>query len=77
VIETYELPLELPATVCMGSGDDILRAGDDGWEAAPVRYLDGGSGFDKAEIYICFVGENGPKWYLRNVERITIVNCED
>lgn len=79
VIETSDqLPLELPATVCMGSGDDILRAAGDGAEAAPVRYLDGGSGFDRAEIYICFVGgENGPRWTLRNVERITIVNCED
>ena len=69
--------LDFPATVCMGSGDDILRADDTGPEAVPIRYLDGGGGFDRAEIYVCFEGDAGPKWTIRNVERITIVNCLD
>lgn len=77
VISSYDLSLEFPATVCMGSGDDILRVGDDGWEAVPVRYLDGGSGFDRATIYVCFEGDAGPDWTIRDVERITIVNCMD
>ena len=77
VISSYDLKHDLAATVCMGSGDDVLRVGDDGSEAVPVRFLDGGSGFDKAEIYICFEGDAGPKWTLRNVERITVVNCLD
>jgi len=68
--------LKFPVTVCMGSGNDILRAGD-GSEGAPVRYLDGGAGFDKATIYICFEGNAGPKWTLRNVEEITVINCLD
>jgi hypothetical protein len=68
--------LEFPATVCMGSGNDTLRAFD-GPEGVPVRYLDGGKGFDTAEIYICFEGEAGPKWTIRDVERITIINCLD
>jgi len=69
--------LDFPATVCMGSGDDILRADDSGPEAVPIRYLDGGKGFDRAEIYVCFEGDAGPKWTIRDVERITIVNCLD
>ncbi len=66
-----------PATVCMGSGDDILRATDAAPRRVPVRYLDGGAGYDKAEIYICFEGDAGPKWTLRNVEEITVINCLD
>jgi hypothetical protein len=79
--------LDFAATVCMGSGNDILKpigrfTADDGtiWsgpDAVPVRYLDGGSGFDTATIYICFEGNAGPKWTIRNVERITVVNCQD
>jgi len=69
--------LSFPATVCMGSGNDILRADGSGPEAVPVRYLDGGKGFDTAEIYVCFEGDAGPKWTIRDVERITIVNCLD
>lgn len=69
--------LDFPATVCMGSGDDILRSDGSGPEAVPVRYLDGGKGFDRAEIYICFEGDAGPKWTIRDVERITVVNCLD
>jgi len=68
--------LKFPVTVCMGSGDDILRAGD-GSEAAPIRYLDGGKGFDTAFIYVCFEGDAGPHWTIRDVERIDIVNCQD
>jgi hypothetical protein len=69
--------LDFPATVCMGSGNDILRSTGDGPEGVPVRYLDGGAGFDTAEIYICFEGDAGPKWTLRNVEQITVINCLD
>ena len=69
--------LAFPATVCMGSGNDILRADGTGPEAVPIRYLDGGKGFDTAEIYVCFEGDAGPKWTIRDVERITIVNCLD
>ncbi len=69
--------LDFPATVCMGSGDDILRATGDGPEGVPVRYLDGGAGYDKADIYICFEGDAGPKWTIRNVEEITVINCQD
>lgn len=68
--------LSFPVTVCMGSGDDILRAGD-GSEGAPIRYLDGGKGFDTVEIYVCFEGDAGPKWTIRDVERITVINCLD
>lgn len=74
VIETFGLrPNRTDATVCMGSGDDILTTGEDGPEAAPVMYLDGGKGFDTALIYAC----NTPRVYLRSVERVTIVNCDD
>lgn len=69
--------LAFPATVCMGSGDDILRSTGEGPEAVPVRYLDGGQGFDTAEIYVCFEGDAGPKWEIRDVERLIIVNCLD
>jgi len=69
--------LQFPATVCMGSGNDILRATPEGGEAVPVRYLDGGAGFDTAEIYVCFEGNAGPKWTIRDIERLTIVNCQD
>jgi hypothetical protein len=69
--------LQFPATVCMGSGNDILRATDDGGEGVPIRYLDGGKGFDTAEVYICFEGDAGGKWILRDVERITVINCLD
>ena len=69
--------LQFPATVCMGSGNDILRATPTGGEGVPVRYLDGGAGYDKAEIYICFEGNAGPKWTIRNVEEITVINCQD
>lgn len=68
--------LDFPVTVCMGSGNDILRA-EDGAEGAPIRYLDGGKGFDTVEIYVCFEGDAGPKWTIRDVERITIINCLD
>jgi hypothetical protein len=69
--------LNFPATVCMGSGNDILRATGNGPEGVPVRYLDGGKGFDTAVIYICFEGDAGPKWTLRDVERLTVINCQD
>lgn len=79
--------LAFAATVCMGSGNDILKpigrftAPDgtiwDGPEAVPVAYLDGGAGYDKAEIYICFEGNAGPKWTIKNVEEITVINCQD
>lgn len=68
--------LKFPATVCIGSGNDILRAGD-GSEGTPIRYLDGGAGFDRAEIYICFEGDAGPHWIIRNVEDIWVTNCLD
>ncbi|HEX6380080.1 MAG TPA: hypothetical protein VF180_02425 [Acidimicrobiia bacterium] len=68
--------LSFPVTVCMGSGNDTLRAGD-GAEGAPIRYLDGGKGFDTVDIYVCFEGNAGPKWTIRDVERITIINCLD
>jgi hypothetical protein len=74
VIETFGLrPNRTDATVCMGSGDDTLTTGEDGPEAAPVMYLDGGKGFDTALIYAC----NTPRVYLRSMERVTIVNCAD
>jgi hypothetical protein len=69
--------INFPATVCMGSGNDILRATGNGPEGVPVRYLDGGKGFDTAVIYICFEGDAGPKWTLRDVERLTVINCQD
>lgn len=74
VIETFGLRPDVnDATVCMGSGDDTLDTGEDGPEAAPVMYLDGGKGFDRATIYACWT----PRVYLRNMERVTIVNCAD
>ena len=75
VIETFGLRSEdgTDAIVCMGSGDDTLDTGEDGPEAAPVVYLDGGKGFDRATIYACYT----PRVYLRNMERVTIVNCAD
>ena len=79
--------LAFNATVCMGSGNDILKpigrfTAPDGtiWsgpEAVPVRYLDGGKGYDKATIYVCFEGNAGPNWTIRNVEELMIVNCQD
>ena len=71
------LPLAFPATVCMGSGNDTLRP-TGGWDAVPVRHLDGGKGFDTAEIYVCFdESDIYPKIQVRNIERLTIVNCQD
>src|SRR5687767_15135670 len=54
VIKSFGLRDGDDATVCMGSGDDILTVGDDGPEAVPVVYLDGGKGFDTALIYACY-----------------------
>lgn len=69
------LPLAFPATVCMGSGDDKLLSE---WDAVPVRHLDGGAGFDTAEIYVCFdESDIYPKIQIKNVEELTIVNCQD
>ena len=71
------LPLAFPATVCMGSGNDILKPVD-GPDAVPVRYLDGGAGFDTAEIYVCFdESDIYPKIRIVSIERLTIVNCQD
>ena len=71
------LPLAFPATVCMGSGNDTLRP-TGGWDAVPVRYLDGGAGFDTAEIYVCFdESDIYPQIQIVNVEQLTIVNCND
>jgi hypothetical protein len=68
--------LAFPATVCMGSGNDILRAKTA--DAVAVRYLDGGKGFDTAEIYVCFDESNiFPKIQIKDIERLTIVNCQD
>lgn len=65
-----------PATVCMGSGDDILKPVG-GADAVAVQYLDGGAGFDTAEIYVCFEHQPGPKVEVRSIEKLTIVNCQD
>jgi hypothetical protein len=71
------LPLASPATVCMGSGNDILKP-TGGWDAVPVRYLDGGAGFDTAEIYVCFEESDlFPKIQIVSIEKLTIVNCQD
>jgi hypothetical protein len=72
-----DLRLAFPATVCMGSGNDILKPAD-GPDAVPVRYLDGGAGFDTAEIYVCFdESDIYPKIEIVSIEKLTIVNCQD